>query len=77
MPRNVLLMGVRTQESRQWWITTVWIVDRAEDAPRIVTAYPDEDRPFEMINEHDRIVLTELGSALRPASRSSRIVGSS
>ena len=29
-----------TQESRQWSIRTVWIIDRGEDAPRLVTAYP-------------------------------------
>ena len=29
-----------TQESRQWSIRTVWIIDRGEDASRLVTAYP-------------------------------------
>jgi Domain of unknown function (DUF4926) len=48
-----------TQESRQWSIRTVWIIDRGEDAPRLVTAYPGKEWPFEMIKEHDRIVLTE------------------
>jgi hypothetical protein len=32
-----------TQESRQWSIRTVWIIDRGEDAPRLVTAYPGKE----------------------------------
>ena len=32
-----------TQESRQSWIRTVWIIDRGEDAPRLVTAYPGKE----------------------------------
>ncbi|MBM3779325.1 MAG: hypothetical protein FJW23_14000 [Acidimicrobiia bacterium] len=32
-----------TQESRQWSIRTVWIIDRREDAPRLVTAYPGKE----------------------------------
>lgn len=31
-------LSVHTQESRQWSIRTVWIIDRGEDAPRLVTA---------------------------------------
>lgn len=30
----------QTQESQQWSIRTVLIIDRGEDAPRLVTAYP-------------------------------------
>ena len=33
----------QTQESRQWSIRTVWIIDRGEDAPRLVTAYPGKE----------------------------------
>lgn len=33
-------LSVHTQESRQWSIRTVWIIDRGKDAPRLVTAYP-------------------------------------
>jgi hypothetical protein len=32
-----------TEESRQWSIRTVWIVDLGEDAPRLVTAYPGKE----------------------------------
>ncbi len=32
-----------TQESRQWSIRTVWIIDRRENAPRLVTAYPGKE----------------------------------
>jgi hypothetical protein len=32
-----------TQESRQWSIRTVWIIDRGKDAPRLVTAYPGKE----------------------------------
>jgi hypothetical protein len=32
-----------TQESRQWSIRTVWIIDCGEDAPRLVTAYPGKE----------------------------------
>ena len=32
-----------TQESRQWSIRTVWIIDPGEDAPRLVTAYPGKE----------------------------------
>ena len=44
--RNMLLTGWlsgHTQESRQWSIRTVWIIDRGEDAPRLVTAYPGKE----------------------------------
>jgi hypothetical protein len=33
----------QTQESRQWSVRTVWIIDREEDAPRLVTAYPGKE----------------------------------
>ena len=36
-------LSVHTQESRQWSIRTVWIIDRGEDAPRLVTAYPGKE----------------------------------
>ena len=36
-------LSVHTQESRQWSITTVWIIDRGKDAPRLVTAYPGKE----------------------------------
>lgn len=36
-------MSGQTQESRQWSIRTVWIIDRGEDAPRLVTAYPGKE----------------------------------
>lgn len=32
-----------TEESRQWSIRTVWIIDHGEDAPRLVTAYPGKE----------------------------------
>ena len=32
-----------TQERRQWSIRTVWIIERGEDAPRLVTAYPGKE----------------------------------
>ena len=32
-----------THEKRQWSIRTVWIIDRGEDAPRLVTAYPGRE----------------------------------
>ena len=34
-------LSVDTQESRQWSIRTVWIIDRGEDAPRLV--YPGKE----------------------------------
>jgi hypothetical protein len=37
------LMSGHTQESRQWSIRTVWIIDRGVDAPRLVTAYPGKE----------------------------------
>jgi hypothetical protein len=52
-------LSVHAQESGQCSIRTVWIIDRGMDAPRLVTAYPGKEQPFEMIKEHDRIVLTE------------------
>lgn len=36
-------LSVHTQERRQWSIRTVWIIDRVEDAPRLVTAYPGKE----------------------------------
>jgi hypothetical protein len=36
-------LSVHTQESRRWSIGTVWIIDRGEDAPRLVTAYPGKE----------------------------------
>jgi len=36
-------LSVHTQERRQWSIRTVWIIDRGEDAPRLVTAYPGKE----------------------------------
>jgi len=36
-------LSVHTQESRQWSIRTVWIIDRGKDAPRLVTAYPGKE----------------------------------
>jgi hypothetical protein len=36
-------LSVHTQESRQWSIRTVWIIDRGEDAPRLVTAYAGKE----------------------------------
>jgi hypothetical protein len=36
-------LSVHTQESRQWSIRTVWIIDRGRDAPRLVTAYPGKE----------------------------------
>jgi hypothetical protein len=32
-----------TQESRHGSIRTVWIIERGEDAPRLVTAYPGKE----------------------------------
>jgi hypothetical protein len=32
-----------TQESRQWSVRTVWIIDRGHEAPRLVTAYPGKE----------------------------------
>jgi hypothetical protein len=36
-------LSVHTQESRQGSIRTVWIIDRGEDAARLVTAYPGKE----------------------------------
>lgn len=36
-------LSVHTQEARQWSIRTVWIIDRGEEAPRLVTAYPGKE----------------------------------
>ena len=36
-------LSVHTQESRQWSIRTVWIIDRGKDSPRLVTAYPRQE----------------------------------
>ena len=36
-------LSVHTQESRQWSIRTVWIIDCGKDAPRLVTAYPGKE----------------------------------
>ena len=36
-------LAVHTQESRQWSIRTVWIIDRGKDSPRLVTAYPGKE----------------------------------
>lgn len=33
-------LSAHTQESRQWAVRTVWIIDRGGSAPRLVTAYP-------------------------------------
>ena len=30
-------LSAHTQESRQWSVRTVWIIDRGRDAPRLVT----------------------------------------
>ena len=35
--------SVHTQESRQWSVRTVWIIDRGKDAPRLVNAYPGKE----------------------------------
>jgi len=32
-----------TQESRQGRVRTVWIINRGDDVPRLVTAYPSEE----------------------------------
>lgn len=32
-----------TQQSRQWSIRTVWIIDRGKDAPPLVTAYSGKE----------------------------------
>jgi hypothetical protein len=42
----MLLMGGcqgTLKEGRQWSIRTVWIIDRGEEAPRLVTAYPGKE----------------------------------
>ncbi len=36
-------LSAHTQESRQWSVRTVWIIDRGGDAPRLVTAYPGKE----------------------------------
>ena len=36
-------LSAHTQESRQWPVRTVWIVDRGKDAPRLITAYPRKE----------------------------------
>ena len=42
-PERLMQALRQTQESRQWSIRTVWIIDRGEDAPRLVTAYPGKE----------------------------------
>jgi hypothetical protein len=37
------LVSAHTQESRQWSVRTVWIIDRGGDAPGLVTAYPGKE----------------------------------
>ncbi len=36
-------LSPHTQERRQWLIRTVGIIDRGEEAPRLVTAYPGKE----------------------------------
>jgi hypothetical protein len=36
-------LSAHTQESRQWSVRTVWIIDRDGGAPRLVTAYPGKE----------------------------------
>ena len=36
-------LSAHTQESRQRSVRTVWIIDRGENAPRLVTAYPGRE----------------------------------
>jgi hypothetical protein len=36
-------LSVHTQQSPQWSVRTVWIIDRGGDAPRLVTAYPGKE----------------------------------
>jgi hypothetical protein len=36
-------LSADTQESRRWSVRTVWIIDRGENAPRLVTAYPGKE----------------------------------
>jgi hypothetical protein len=36
-------LSAHTEESRQWSVRTVWIIDRGGDAPRLVTAYPGKE----------------------------------
>lgn len=36
-------LSMHTHEKRQWSIRTVWIIDRGEDAARLVTACPGKE----------------------------------
>lgn len=36
-------LSAHTHESRQWSVRTIWIIDRGENAPRLVTAYPGKE----------------------------------
>ena len=36
-------LSAQTEESRQWLVRTVWIIDQGHDAPRLVTAYPGKE----------------------------------
>lgn len=36
-------LSVHTHEKRHWSIRTVWIIDRGQNAPRLVTAYPGKE----------------------------------
>ena len=36
-------LSAHTEESRQWSVRTVWIIDHGGDAPRLVTAYPGKE----------------------------------
>lgn len=36
-------LSAHTQESRQRSVRTVWIIDRGDKAPRLVTAYPGKE----------------------------------
>jgi len=36
-------LSAHTEESRHRLVRTVWIIDRAREAPRLVTAYPGKE----------------------------------
>jgi hypothetical protein len=48
----------RRSSRRARTVRTVWIIERGNNFPRLVTAYPHGDRRIAMTKELERIVLT-------------------
>src|ERR1041385_4598420 len=56
--KYVLDGRLKTPSGKSPVVRTIWIVDRGQAAPRLVTAYPHEQSGSNMIKEHERVVLT-------------------